>query len=154
MSFTDDERKEIWNRTFGPTTMTAQDEYGAVIKKDAPADTEYAWEIDHIFPGSILRAAGVPEESINNAHNLRILHHSNNESKGDDYPTFRVNTFSYAGYNIPYVSPKTDTISVQKQKLLQALYYPFYLKLLIKNALYGLCAHERAAYQFMHGLWK
>jgi len=49
----------------------------------------FCWEIDHIFPASLLQKAGVPQDLIDNPINIRALNRKNNESKSDNYPRYK-----------------------------------------------------------------
>lgn len=52
-------------------------------------NSNYGWEIDHIFPKSKLLEANVLLDDIDNLDNLRPLNWKNNLSKGNDYPSYR-----------------------------------------------------------------
>lgn len=67
-----------------------KDACGAWIIKNHYGDRNsiFGWEIDHIFPQSILRDRKVPEDEINAIDNLRPLNWRNNDSKGQDYPVY------------------------------------------------------------------
>ena len=45
--------------------------------------------VDHIYPESKLLSKNVPMMLIDDPINLRPLNRKNNESKGDDYPSYR-----------------------------------------------------------------
>lgn len=61
------------------------DDLGAVIKKsEYGKKTEFGWTIDHIFPVSL--------GGDDNIRNLQLLHWSNKERKGDDFPDFKWDT--------------------------------------------------------------
>jgi hypothetical protein len=65
------------------------DAAGAIIKKDnRRVNTQFGWEIDHIFPKAKLKDAGVSEDKWDDLINLQPLHADNNRAKGDDYPGF------------------------------------------------------------------
>ena len=65
------------------------DAAGAIMKKDnRQANTQYGWEIDHIFPKKRLKDAGIPEDKWDDLVNLRPLQADNNRKKGDDYPHY------------------------------------------------------------------
>lgn len=88
-------------------------------------NTNMAWEVDHIFPKKILEELGVPEELINHIDNLRPLQHSNNEAKGDLFPSYNKSVCwdSERQMNASYkrnVAITEDTISK-----LQTLFAPY-----------------------------
>ena len=51
-------------------------------------DSDYGWQIDHIFPEKKLQDAGVPQELIDHIDNLRPMHHKNNNKKSYDFPVY------------------------------------------------------------------
>lgn len=51
-------------------------------------DSDYGWQIDHIFPEKKLQDAGVPQELIDHIDNLRPMHHKNNNKKSYDFPIY------------------------------------------------------------------
>uniref|UniRef100_UPI0040276CEC hypothetical protein n=1 Tax=Candidatus Cryptobacteroides bacterium TaxID=3085639 RepID=UPI0040276CEC len=51
-------------------------------------NSDFGWEIDHIYPQSLLERANVPQELIDSTDNLRAMNWRNNESKADDYPVY------------------------------------------------------------------
>lgn len=110
-----EKRLAVWQHWYGDAT-DGFDACGAYIERDAKADTDNAWEVDHIFPAEILEIMKVPDEMINDPANLRPLHHSNNESKGISYPR----------YLAKRVQPGTDTrqaVPLEKQQELARLYH-------------------------------
>lgn len=73
-----------------------KDACGAWIQYDKYGDRNsiFGWEIDHVYPQSILRDKGVSKEDIDNMLNMRPLNWINNESKGSDYPVYHANVVS------------------------------------------------------------
>lgn len=116
----------MWQRFMGDTECR-WDCCGAYIERDAAADTDNAWEVDHIFPAEILEIMKVPEQLINNPANLRPLHHSNNEAKGIHYPKY---TAAVVGKG---VNP-SRCISRDKQQELARLYNTYITR--FKNSLH------------------
>jgi hypothetical protein len=74
------------------------DDLGAIIKKsDYGTKTEFGWTVDHMFPLS--------KGGDDNIRNLQLLHWSNNEHKGDDFPTFSWDTtFNFKGDSVANIS--------------------------------------------------
>lgn len=99
-------RREVWNkgqRVEGfDSDMYRKDPCGAWIVWDkyGVQDSIYGWEIDHIYPQSKLQEQGFREELIDDIRNLRPMQHSNNESKGNDYPSYAAVVTSEGNRNI------------------------------------------------------
>lgn len=84
-NLSDEEFKELKEKVWAKSTYVdkesndagfRKDDCGAWIKwSDYGQDGEFGWEIDHINPAS--------KNGSDDIENLRPLHHSNNESKGD-----------------------------------------------------------------------
>lgn len=85
------DREQVWKRRFIGNPKVAFDDCGAEIHRDAPENSLYSWEVDHIFPEKILKLLKVPERLRDHKLNLRPLHHSNNEAKGMLYPEYVAN---------------------------------------------------------------
>ena len=61
------------------------DDYGAIIKwSEYGKQTDYGWNVDHVFPLS--------KGGDDNIINLELLHWTNNEAKGDDFPIIAYTT--------------------------------------------------------------
>lgn len=62
----------------------------ACIKEDyyGNRDSEYGWEIEHVYPESLLRHAGVPQDLIDDIDNLRPMHWRNNVQKDNKFPIY------------------------------------------------------------------
>lgn len=80
-------------------------EYGNV-------DSKYGWQVDHIFPSSVLENSGVTEDDRDNLINLRPMQWKNNDVKDKDYPTYDSAVASSENKNID----KDDTFTVNEQK--------------------------------------
>ena len=74
----------LWNKTFGKST-SAQDFAGRKIVKGAYNDrnSEYAWNVDHIYPQS--------KGGATNDSNLVVCHVLTNDEKADKFPCFNAN---------------------------------------------------------------
>lgn len=79
-----------------------KDACGAWIQYDMYGDrgSIFGWDIDHIFPKTILREKNALEEEIDNIDNLRPLNWINNESKNLDYPVYHAKVISKDDKNI------------------------------------------------------
>ena len=104
MSFSEQIKKEVWNKARKEEgfdeSKYRKDACGAWIKWDKYGDTEdiYGWEIDHIYPQSMLENKSL--EEINNLQNLRALQWENNRSKDDNYPSYMAKITSEGNKNI------------------------------------------------------
>lgn len=75
-------------------------------------NTEYGWSIDHVLP---LNKGGK-----NDIINLRPLQWQNNQSKGDDYPTYKAIITSEGNKNIE--KEQNFTVNEDLQKQIKKLY--------------------------------
>lgn len=97
MTFSIQQKQDAWNKAQPvpevDSSFFRKDACGALIRWDmyGVQDSEYGWEIDHIFPKSL----GGDENPIN----LRALHHANNASKGNDYPSYESVVSAEEGHN-------------------------------------------------------
>jgi hypothetical protein len=101
-------KKNVWKKGqvvegFSPD-LYRKDPCGAWIVWDkyGVQDNIYGWEIDHIYPKAKLKERGFSEEQIDDLRNLRPMQHSNNASKGDDYPSYMCSVISEGNKNINY----------------------------------------------------
>lgn len=94
MELTEEKKKEIWNKGVVddkyPSERVRKDACGAFILYDefGNRNSIFGWEIDHIYPASILHEKDVPEEQIDSILNLRPINWKNNASKGANYPFY------------------------------------------------------------------
>ena len=91
-------------------------------------DEFFGWEVDHIVPKSLLEENGVPQDLIDDFQNLRPLNWRNNVSKGNDYPSYKVEIQSEDGGESNVIRSRRRTVNQVKQKELRELYAK-YLKL-------------------------
>lgn len=91
-----------------------QDACGAWIMRSEYTNTDsiLGWQIDHIFPQS--------RGGNNSLVNLRPMHHQNNLSKSDNYPTYTAVIKAEGNKN---VKKETEfTVNEELQKTLEKLY--------------------------------
>jgi len=84
------------------------------------ADSIYGWEIDHIFPKSLLEEKEVVWERINDTGNLRAMQWENNRAKGNDYPVYQSVVSAEDNKNVHI--EKSLTVDTAIQNSLQKLY--------------------------------
>lgn len=118
MNFTEEQKKIAWNAArvvdnYDPNKYR-KDACGAWIAWDKYGDTNnvYGWQVDHIFP----KSKGGDENPLN----LRALHFKNNQSKGDDYPSYYASVTSDGNRN--KLDRQVYTINREKQEQLKNLY--------------------------------
>lgn len=127
MAWTEEQIQNAWNRAKSEEgydkNRFRKDACGAWIIRDKYGDTDslYGWVIDHVVPQSILRKKGFSQEMIDNPVNLRALQHENNNSKGDDYPSYTAVVTSHDSENINEWS--FLEVNEKKQKALNDLYH-------------------------------
>lgn len=94
MEVTNQLKRSVWEKGQKvkgyDSDMFRKDPCGAWIVWDkyGVQDSMYGWEIDHIYPQSLLEAQGFSAEQIDDIRNLRPMQHQNNASKSDDYPSY------------------------------------------------------------------
>lgn len=94
MNITNELKRSVWEKAqivegFN-SDMYRKDPCGAWIAWDkyGVQDSVYGWEVDHIYPQSLLEERGFDEDAINDIRNLRPMQHENNASKSNDYPSY------------------------------------------------------------------
>lgn len=92
-NFTKEQLEVIWQKGREVEGLNPdkyrKDAAGAIIKKDdRRVESEYGWEVDHVFPKAKLKERGIPEELWDAMVNLRPFHAQNNRRKSDDYPNY------------------------------------------------------------------
>lgn len=80
-------------------------------------DSKYGWQVDHIFPSSVLEDNDVEEEHRDNIINLRPMQWKNNDVKDKDYPTYDCAVTSSDNKNVDFRD--TYTVNNQKQTALE-----------------------------------
>lgn len=118
--YSEDVKKEIWDKKGQTIDGENPDEVrldaaGALMHWDKYGDRSnpYGWEVDHIFPESKLRG-NVASEMIDNIENLRPMQWQNNESKGNDYPSYRSVVMAKEGKNVEVIRELMVNADVRK----------------------------------------
>ena len=123
---TEEQIQEVWNRASVvegyDKSRYRKDACGAWIIRNKYGDTDslYGWVVDHIIPQSLLREKGISESMIDNSLNLRALHHENNASTSDDYPSYTAVVTSEGTENVRIA--KFLEVNSKKQEALKKLY--------------------------------
>lgn len=126
MEYSEEKKLYFWN-----LANTVEGEDPSKVRRDASGaiihfedycnrDSEYGWEIDHVYPRHSLFEAGVPVELINDEKNLRAINWKNNVSKGSDYPVYNTVVTAEGNSNIERCG--TRVVNVETQKELSELY--------------------------------
>ena len=126
MPFDNENKLAVWNKSsivegFDPVKYR-KDPCGAWIIFDEYKNTDniYGWEIDHIYPKSLLEKKGFAPEIIGDIKNLRAMQWENNRAKDNDYPTYQSVVSSENNKNIHI--EKSLTVNAKIQKTLEKLY--------------------------------
>ncbi len=101
------------------------DACGALINYDCydKQGFMFSWEIDHIFPKSVLEKAGVPNDMIDHPTNIRALSSKNNKTKSDNYPWHKKAYVREGNDNVEIIDDNIfSCIRVSKQKEIKELY--------------------------------
>lgn len=127
MDWTERQKRTVWNRAtivdgYNPNQYR-KDCCGAWIEwgEYGNNQNDFGWEIDHIFPQSLLEQLNVPVDEMHDLKNLRAMHHSNNASKGDDYPHYTACVIADGNKNIR-TSRKME-INKRVQESINTLYW-------------------------------
>lgn len=127
MEWTYEEKRKVWRRGSiidgQDPSQIRKDCCDAIIKWDCYGkdNSEFGWEIDHVYPKAKLESAGVPKDDWDNLRNLRPMHHANNSSKGDDYPTYKYVVTSSGRNNVNKEGYRT--VNKKQQKEIDNLYW-------------------------------
>ena len=94
--YSDDLLNELWEKAnpvdgYDPT-LVRKDPCGAWIQRDKynDRDSDFGWEVDHVYPQALLKEKGADLDEIDNIANLRAFNWHNNVSKGLDYPVYHI----------------------------------------------------------------
>ena len=118
MSFSEEVKKQVWKKgsviSGYDENLVRKDCCGAWIvwNKYGDRNDDYGWEIDHVYP----KALG-GEDDI---ENLRPMNWKNNESKGDDYPSYTASVKADGTMNVENLIQRT--VNSTLQELIKRLY--------------------------------
>lgn len=104
--FSEDLKRQIWNKAKtvegkDPSSYR-KDACGAWIKWDDynQRNSDFGWEIDHVYPESLLKKKGADNDEIDNIINLRPFNWRNNVSKDQDFPVYQSSVIAEGNRNI------------------------------------------------------
>jgi len=115
--FSNKQIQEVWEKATVvenyDSSKFRKDLAGAwIVKNDYGKETQFGWQVDHVYPSS----KGGDENPIN----LRPMQWENNQSKGDDYPSYKTVKTSKEDKNIDQAN--SFTVNDQLQTELKKLY--------------------------------
>ncbi len=119
-------KRLVWDKA--PFIDVRHPEYGkkdpckACIKEEeyGNQNSDYGWQIDHIYPEQKLQDAGVPQELIDHIDNLRPMHWKNNNKKSDDFPVYAADITAIGVSNLDV--PRDYRINIDQINVLRNLY--------------------------------
>lgn len=120
MEYTEEQKRAFWEWTNvvdgEDPNEVRRDASGAIIHYSdyKNRNSDYGWEIDHIYPKARLEEAGVPEELIYDSRNLRPMNWKNNVSKGSDYPSYTTVVTAVGSVNIEKKGTRVVNAGVQE----------------------------------------
>lgn len=130
MNWTDERKKAVWRGAIivngNHPDQRRKDCCGAWIEWDQYGNdqSEFGWEIDHVFPIAKMEDIGIPEEEWHDIDNLRPMHHSNNASKQDDYPNYTSSVTAEDENNIRKI--QNITVNKTRQNKINNLYCEYF----------------------------
>lgn len=124
--YSDELKERLWNNAikkegYNPDQYRL-DPCGAWIQKDKYNDrnSDFGWEIDHIYPQALLKEKDAEIDEIDAEENLRAMNWHNNVSKGTDYPAYHIAVKADGDRNI--VADEEYEVNKDKQEILEKLY--------------------------------
>lgn len=126
MSFSEEKKIAVWKKASEvegfDMNKYRKDPCGAwmIFDEYGNKNSIYGWEINHIYPQFLLEEKNIDPAKIDDIANLRAMQWENDESKGDDYPTYQSAISSEDNKNISM--QKSLTVNEKIQETLQQLY--------------------------------
>ena len=121
MEYTEEQIRDFWERA-NPVdgedkNEVRRDASGAIIHYSdyKNRNSDYGWEIDHIYPRIRLEEAHVPEVLICNTRNLRPMNWKNNVSKGSDYPSYITVVTADGSKNVEKMGTRVVNAGIQEE---------------------------------------
>ena len=117
---------ELWDKA-NPvdgydSTLVRKDPCGAWIQRDKynDRDSDFGWEVDHVYPQALLKEKGADLDEIDNIANLRAFNWHNNVSKGLDYPVYHIAVKSEDDKNV--VADDEFKVNKNRQEEIKRIY--------------------------------
>ena len=104
------------------STLVRKDPCGAWIQRDKynDRDSDFGWEVDHVYPQALLKEKGADLDEIDNIANLRAFNWHNNVSKGLDYPVYHIAVKSEDDKNV--VADDEFKVNKNRQEEIKRIY--------------------------------
>ena len=124
--YSDDLLNELWEKA-NPvdgydSTLVRKDPCGAWIQRDKynDRDSDFGWEVDHVYPQALLKEKGAALDEIDNIAKLRAFNWHNNVSKGLDYPVYHIAVKSEDDKNV--VADDEFKVNKNRQEEIKRIY--------------------------------
>lgn len=124
--YSDELKDLVWNNAttkdgYNPDQYRL-DPCGAWMQKDKYNDrnSDFGWEIDHIYPQALLKEKGAEIDEIDAVENLRAMNWHNNVSKGVDYPVYHIAIKAEGDRNT--IADEEYEVNKDRQEVLKKLY--------------------------------
>ena len=124
--YSDDLLNELWEKA-NPvdgydSTLVRKDPCGAWIQRDKynDRDSDFGWEVDHVYPQALLKEKGADLDEIDNIANLRAFNWHNNVSKGLDDPVYHIAVKSEDDKNV--VADDEFKVNKNRQEEIKRIY--------------------------------
>ena len=124
--YSNDLLNELWEKA-NPvdgydSTLVRKDPCGAWIQRDKynDRDSDFGWEVDHVYPQALLKEKGADLDEIDNIANLRAFNWHNNVSKGLDYPVYHIAVKSENDKNV--VADDEFKVNKNRQEEIKRIY--------------------------------
>ena len=104
------------------STLVRKDPCGAWIQRDKynDRDSDFGWEVDHVYPQALLKEKGADLDEIDNIANLRAFNWHNNVAKGLDYPVYHIAVKSEDDKNV--VADDEFKVNKNRQEEIKRIY--------------------------------
>lgn len=124
--YSNDLLNELWEKATPvdgyDSTLVRKDPCGAWIQRDKynDRDSDFGWEVDHVYPQALLKEKGADLDEIDNIANLRAFNWHNNVSKGLDYPVYHIAVKSEDDKNV--VADDEFKVNKNRQEEIKRIY--------------------------------
>ena len=124
--YSDDLLNELWEKA-NPvdgydSTLVRKDPCGAWIQRDKynDRDSDFGWEVDHVYPQALLKEKGADLDEIDNIANLRAFNWHKKVSKGLYYTVYHIAVKSEDDKNV--VADDEFKVNKNRQEEIKRIY--------------------------------